>query len=96
MQYCKKPWKACKSSLLFRHRWLRTCVHTPHYHSKVIVICTPFPTILTHNVDHQDHFSVSDDLRDEGHTKLASDLRTMWKAEKQQSKEQRLCVRWVA
>jgi len=43
----------------------------------------------------QDHFSVSDDLRDEGHTKLASDLRTMWKAEKQQSKEQRLCIRNV-
>lgn len=43
----------------------------------------------------QDHFSVSDVLRDEGHNKLSVDLRTMWKAEKQQSKEQRLCVRNV-
>ena len=48
------------------------------------------------NFDHQDHFSVSDDLRDEGHTMLASDLRTMWKAEKQQSKDSRLCIRLIS
>ena len=43
---------------------------------------------------HQDHFSVSDELRANGHPKLASDLRIMWEAEKQ-SKDQRMCIRLV-
>lgn len=43
----------------------------------------------------QDHFSVSEELRADGHTKLAGDLQSMWKTEKQQSKEQRLCIRNV-
>jgi len=42
----------------------------------------------------QDHFSVSDELRQNGHPQLASDLRIMWKAEKQ-NKDQRICIRNV-
>ena len=55
----------------------------------------PIACLTNAMLHYQDHFSVSDGLRTEGHTKLSSELRTMWKAEKQQSKEQQLCIRCV-
>lgn len=43
----------------------------------------------------QDHYSVSDKLRGAGHTKFADDLQALWKAEKQNKPEQRLCSKNV-
>ena len=105
MQCCKKPWKVYKFSLLFRHRsvlakYVRytTAIYNWSIHifcqNKYVRYLVWLAVITLLFRHHQDHFSVSDELRQNGHPQLASDLRIMWKAEKQ-SKDQRICIRLV-